>query len=248
MADGEAAAESQTPHLSLVIPAYNEARRIGFTLEQTQAYLDQQSYSWEIIVVDDGSTDNTIGVVKAFVCDTITIVSVMPNRGKGHALKVGMLKACGHYTGFMDADYKTDIVSTQDALNQLDAGADIVIGSRKIHGAYIQVKPRFYRRLGSFFFNKYIHFLLPILNHYKDTQCGFKFFTNQASKGIFSRTVVERFMFDAELLFLAHKLNFIVREIPVRWSSDFDSRTHIIESIVRNSKDLFRIRLAHKDL
>lgn len=236
------------PHLSLVLPAYNEALRINLTLEKTTSYLNSQSYSWELIVVDDGSSDSTVDLVEDFAQKTpnIRVIKVLPNRGKGHALKKGVLQATGHYIGFMDADYKTDITCTADALQQLDAGMPIVIGSRKISGTEIQQKPKLYRRLGSFFFNKYIHTLLPILGHYKDTQCGFKFYTHQAAQEIYSRQIIERFMFDAEALFLAHQLGFQVKEIPVRWSSDHDTRTKIIESIVRNTIDLIRIRKHHR--
>ncbi|MDP6041787.1 MAG: glycosyltransferase family 2 protein, partial [Candidatus Latescibacteria bacterium] len=141
---------------------------------------------------------------------------------------------------------KTDITCTEEALERLDADKDIVIGSRKMSGTEIDVKPRAYRRIGSLLFNKYIHLLLPILSHYKDTQCGFKFYTRKAAHEIFSRSVIERFMFDAESLYLAHKLKFNVEEMPVRWSSDHDTRTRIIESIVRNTIDLVRIRYTHR--
>ena len=237
-----------SPHLSLVVPAYNEARRIEFTLEKTISYLDAQSYSWELILVDDGSSDQTADLAEAFTQNDprIHIVRVSPNKGKGNALKVGVLQATGHYVGFMDADYKTDITCTADALAQLDQGIPIVIGSRKMAGTEIGHKPKLYRRIGSLLFNKYIHTLLPILGHYKDTQCGFKFYTHRAAHEIFSRQVIERFMFDAEALFLAHRLGFAVKEIPVRWSSDHDTRTKIIESIVRNTIDLIRIRKHHR--
>lgn len=236
------------PHLSLVIPAYNEARRIEFTLEKTISYLNSQPYTWELIVVDDGSNDKTADLAEAFAKDHphIHIVRVLPNKGKGNALKVGVLQAIGHYVGFMDADYKTDITCTADALKQLDMGIPIVIGSRKMTGTEIEQKPKLYRRIGSLIFNKYIHTLLPILSQYKDTQCGFKFYTHLAAHEIFSRQVIERFMFDAEVLFLAHRLGFEVKEIPVRWSSDHDTRTKIIESIVRNTIDLIRIRKHHR--
>ena len=170
--------QGHSPHLSLVIPAYNEARRIELTLKKTVAYLNKQSYTWELIVVDDGSSDQTADLAESFAQKhkNMRVVRVFPNKGKGHALKVGVLQAVGHYIGFMDADYKTDITCTADALEHLDAGTPIVIGSRKIAGTEIAHKPKLYRRIGSLLFNKYIHTLLPILGHYKDTQCGFKCF------------------------------------------------------------------------
>ncbi len=240
--------DAKQPYLSLVIPAYNEALRIGLTIQKTTDYLKSQRYAWEIIVVDDGSSDNTAEIASNAAGDwnSIQVVRIFPNRGKGHALKTGVLKTQGQYVGFMDADYKTDITCTSDALNKLNAGLDIVIGSRKADGAHIGTQPRSYRRMGSFIFNKYIHFLLPILSHYKDTQCGFKFFTHRAAYEIFSRQVIERFMFDAEVLYLAHRLGFKVCEIPVKWSSDHDTRTKIIESIVRNTIDLVHIRKQHR--
>lgn len=239
---------TKTPYLSLVIPAYNEALRIGITLQKTITYLSSQAYTWEIVVVDDGSSDNTAEIVKKISApsNAIIVERVFPNRGKGHALKTGVLKTKGQVVGFMDADYKTDITCLPDALEQIKNGWDIVIGSRKIEGADIGVKPKAYRRIGSILFNKYIHFLLPILSHYKDTQCGFKFFAHKAAHEIFSRQVIERFMFDAEVLYLAHQLGFKVCEIPVKWSSDHDTRTKIIESIVRNTIDLIHIRKVHR--
>jgi dolichyl-phosphate beta-glucosyltransferase len=240
--------QGSSPYLSLVIPAYNEARRINFTLEKTVSYLKSQPYNWELVVVDDGSNDHTADLAELFANKhkNIRVVRVLPNKGKGHALKVGVLQATGHYIGFMDADYKTDITCTSDALKHLDSGIPIVIGSRKMAGTEIAHKPKLYRRIGSLLFNKYIHTLLPILGHYKDTQCGFKFYTHRAAHEIFSRQIIERFMFDAEVLYLAHRLGFQVKEIPVKWSSDHDTRTKIIESIVRNTIDLIRIRKHHR--
>jgi len=244
------AENTASPHLSLVIPAYNEAARIELTLNKTISYLQKQSFGWEVVVVDDGSQDNTAEIAQQAAKDTqgVRIIRVYPNRGKGHALKTGVLQTRGQFVGFMDADYKTDITCTADALAQLHSGWDIAIGSRKTEGARIGVQPRIYRRIGSVLFNKYLHILLPILSQYKDTQCGFKFFTRLAAREIFSRQVIERFMFDAETLYLAHRLGFRVCEIPVRWSSDHDTRTRIIESIVRNTLDLVRIRRTHRNV
>lgn len=240
--------EQTRPYLSLVIPAYNEARRIEFTLEKTVSYLKEQPYTWELIVVDDGSSDQTADLAERFAKQhpNIRVERVQPNRGKGHALKVGVLQSNGQYIGFTDADYKTDITCTAEALAEFEHGFSVVIGSRKMDGTQIAQKPKLYRRIGSLLFNKYIHTLLPILGHYKDTQCGFKFYTRQAAYEIFSRQIIERFMFDAEVLFLAHRLGYQVKEIPVRWSSDHDTRTKIIEAIVRNTVDLLRIRKHHR--
>jgi glycosyltransferase involved in cell wall biosynthesis len=248
--EDEGAQEISQPRVSIVIPAYNEARRIEFTLEKTIAYLDSQLYTWELIVVDDGSTDQTQVLAEVFSTrhQNVEVVRVSPNRGKGHALKIGVLRANGHYIGFMDADYKTDITCTSDALEHLDAGEQIVIGSRKMAGTQIGQQPKLYRRMGSLIFNKYIHSLLPILAQYKDTQCGFKWYTRRAAREIFSRQVIERFMFDAEILFLAHRLGFPVKEIPIRWSSDHDTRTKLFESVVRNTFDLIRIRRQHRNV
>lgn len=239
-----------SPHLSLVIPAYNEASRIELTLNKTIAYLQKQPFAWEVVIVDDGSVDRTADIAEQTAKNIpgARIIRVYPNRGKGHALKTGILQTRGQFVGFMDADYKTDITCAADALAQLHSGWDIAIGSRKMAGAHIDVQPRFYRRIGSVLFNKYLHILLPILGQYKDTQCGFKFFTRHAAREIFSRQVIERFMFDAEALYLAHRLGFRVCEIPVRWSSDHDTRTRIIESIVRNTLDLVRIRRTHRNV
>ncbi len=236
--------------LSLVLPAYNESRRIGITLQRTLAYLEARPYTWELIVVDDGSTDGTAGLARQAVgaSQKVQILSTDPNRGKGYSVKTGMGQVRGRYAGFMDADYKTDIACTEEALRRLEAGFEVVIGSRRLSTSRIGVQPKRFRQAASLLFNRYLHLLFPALRRFRDTQCGFKFFHREAALEIFPRLVVDRFMFDVELLYLAHRLRYRVCEIPVRWSSDPDSRTTLIEGILRNALDLIRIRKAHRRL
>ena len=252
MEDGDSSGAAPTPDtfLSLVLPAYNEAKRIGDTLQKTQDYLDTLNCTWEIVVVDDGSADNTAKFARKAVenKENITVIRNDPNRGKGHALKTGMCAAKGQYIGFMDADNKTDITCTAEALKYLEQGLDVVIGSRKMLDSQIHHQPKLYRRLASQIFNRGLSLVISDLGRYKDTQCGFKFFTQKAAHDIFSRLIVERFMFDAEVLFLANRLQYQVHEMPVRWASDHDTRTTFVEGVVRNTYDLFRIRKAHRNL
>jgi dolichyl-phosphate beta-glucosyltransferase len=237
------------PYLTLILPAYNESRRIPITLEKTLSYLADKAYSWELIVVDDGSTDGTADVVEQTVVseNRVLILRESENRGKGYSLKVGVQKAAGKYIGFMDADYKTDVSCTGEALQYLEAGKDVVVGSRRLKGSRIELQPKFYRRAGSILFKRCMHLMFPELSSFQDTQCGFKFFQADVAKDIFSRLIVDRFMFDVEIFYLSHRLGYQIAEIPVLWNSDHDTRTTIVSAVVRNLIDLLRIRCKARD-
>lgn len=244
MADSRDPFRPGSPHLSLILPAYNESRRIPITIQKTLSYLEDKPYSWELIVVDDGSTDGTADTVEKAIASEkrVLVIQERENRGKGHSLKVGVRKAMGKFIGFMDADYKTDVGCTEEALRCLENGKDVVVGSRRLAGSRIDLQPRFYRRVGSIVFRRFMHLLFPELRGHQDTQCGFKFFQAHVAKDIFSRLTIDRFMFDVEVFFLAHRLGYQIAEIPVLWNSDHDTRTTIVSGVVRNLIDLFRIR------
>ncbi len=226
-------------HLSLIIPAYNEAERIGPTLELVRAYLARQDYDSEIIVVDDGSRDGTAAVAGAF--DGVKLVRLYRNRGKGAATRRGMLQeACGAYRFYYDADASTPIGEIDACWPRFETGADIVIGSRALAASRIEIRQAWYREHMGRVYNLFLRGmgLTPFL----DTQCGFKGFTAQAAGACFSRQTLDGFSFDAELLYIAAMHGLCVDEIPVRWVNSPKSRVNPLTDSTRMFLDLLRVR------
>ncbi|GIW08460.1 MAG: glycosyl transferase [Dehalococcoidia bacterium] len=232
---------AEPPALSIIIPAYNEARRLPRTLAALGRTLDNRPELFEIIVVDDGSSDGTADAVRACRLPGLRLISYQPNRGKGYAVRTGMLSATGTIVGFMDADLSTDLRALDAALRELAAGWDVVIGSRAIAGAEIVVPQPRYRVVATRIFN-ILQVAMSGVRGYADTQCGFKVMTAAAARDIFSRARIDGFMFDIELLFLAERLGYRVREIPVAWTNDPASRLRIVRDTARMFRDLARIR------
>jgi len=206
-----------TPYLSVVIPAYKEGERIGRNLLEVDRYLKSKSYSYEIIVVEDGSPDNTAEVARNYALQIphLRVIDNAENHGKGSVVRQGLLEALGTYIVFLDADGSTPITHIDTFLPQIESGFDLVIGSRKIEGSFIQVhQPKFREVMGEGG-NWLIRIVLGLWR-YSDTQCGFKMLSGEAAKAVASRMVVNRFGFDFELIILAVKLGFRVKQMPVR--------------------------------
>jgi len=235
---------SDTPKLSLIIPAYNEAGRIESTLRHALQYFDEQDYAAEIVVVDDGSTDATTGVIRAFHTAYTTPVklhSLPENRGKGAAVKVGMLDvARGDYRLFFDADASTPIEEVGKLWSLLESGADIVIGSRSLPESEIELHQAKYRESMGRVFNHILRILK--LTPFIDTQCGFKVFSAAAAKDIFSRQTLDGFSFDVEVLHIAQKHGYQIAEVPVRWRNNEASKVNPITDSFRMFCDLLRIK------
>ena len=225
--------------LSVVIPAYNEAGRIGGTLESIEAYLSRQPYDSEVIVVDDGSTDETASIVGERFPE-VRLISYRPNRGKGHAVLTGMTHAHGDYRVFYDADASTPIEEVEKLWPRFDAGADIVIGSRALTDSNVQVHQAWYRENMGRVFNVLIRMLG--LTHFPDTQCGFKGFTAGACAVVFPRQTIERFSFDAELLYIAAKHGLRIEQAGVRWINCPYTRLNPIADSTRMFLDVLTIR------
>jgi glycosyltransferase involved in cell wall biosynthesis len=234
------------PTLSVIIPAYNEAQRIGPTLDDVIAWLRRQPLPHELYVVDDGSEDETCAVVQKRLEDLAfaRLIRTPENRGKGHAVRTGMLAARGDLRLFMDADNSTPIAELDGLLALVRSGAHVAIGSRRAPGATIDVRQPWYRRLWSRAANRVVQ--AGLLDGIHDTQCGFKLFTGSAAGAVFARARIDGWGFDLEALALAQRLGFQVAEQPVSWSDDSRSRISPLRDAWRITKEFFRIRRAFR--
>lgn len=234
------------PFLSVVVPAYNEEARIGRTLEKAVEYLESEPYSWDMIVVSDGSSDKTDSLVQAFAetHPNVRLISYKPNRGKGNAVRVGMLAATGERVLFMDADMATPPEETAKVLEHLEKGADVVIGSRPLKESQLEVRQPFHREAFGRMSNAIVQ--LVGVRGIKDTQCGFKLFTQHASREIFSRCKFKGFSFDMEVLMIARDLGLKIDEVPIRWSDQEGSKVVLWRDAPKVLSDLFRMRFMGK--
>lgn len=228
-------------YLSVIIPAYNEEERIGATLKKINIYLTQNNYEFELIVVDDGSTDNTVGVAERFHAK---VLNQAKNMGKGAAVRRGMLEANGKVRLFSDADLSTPIEEINKILPFFNQGFDVVIGSRALQQELIKEHQPWYRETMGKTFNFIVQAL--VIKGIQDTQCGFKAFTEKAANDIFSVAKIDGFSFDVEALFLANKLGYKVKETPVEWYNDDRSKVNPIFDSIKMLLEIVRIRGLHK--
>ena len=228
------------PSLSVVIPAFNEALRLPATLARVRSYLDARQPSFEIVVVDDGSTDATAAVARAGAAP-IVVLRHAQNRGKGHAVRAGMLAARGERRLMTDADLSTPIEELAPLEAALAQGFDVAIGSRAVAGARVEVHQPAYREAMGRLFNRLVQaLLLPGLH---DTQCGFKLFTAAAAAAAFSACRLDGFSFDVEALYVARRRGLRIAELPVVWRNDAATRVGLGGGAFA-FLDLLRIRLA----
>jgi len=230
-------------HLSVIIPAYNEEKRITKTLEEIDKYLSKQAYDYEIMVVSDGSKDRTAEVVKSLTSriKNLNLIDMKENRGKGYAVRQGLLSAKGDFRLFTDADNSTSIDQVEKMWPEAKNGYDVIIGSRDIKGAVLDPPQPWIRNiiLGEGF--KLFRKIVIGLWKTEDTQCGFKFLTKKAAENILPKCKIDRFAFDPEILVVARKMGYKIKEIPVLWKNDLDSKVKI-GSMVKMALDLFVIR------
>ncbi len=232
--------------LSIIIPAYKESERIGTNLLEIKKYVEAKNVSYEILVVVDGSPDNTAEVARGYgeQIGHLRVIDNAENHGKGYVVRQGLCEARGKYRVFLDADGSTAITHMDKAFTLLEDGADVVVGSRDIAGAYIQVHQPRHREIMGDMGNWLIRIVLGLWS-YPDTQCGFKVLTADAAEAVASRMVVDRFGFDFELIILAHKLGFDVRQMPVRWLNEEGSTVGLTgpNGFIQVLIDLFKTRL-----
>lgn len=227
--------------LSLIIPAFNEAQRIGPTLRRAHRFLAARPARFEILVVDDGSTDGTVALVTALAGELpgLRVLCSPANRGKGHAVRRGMLAATGQVRVFSDADGSTPIDELDPLLRALAAGADIAIGSRYLAASRVTQPQPWCRRVWSRLVNRVVQRVL--LPGVVDTHCGFKAFTAAAAAHTFGACTVDGWSFDLEVLARARAHGFRIREVPVRWENDDRSKARL-RQLPREFRHVYRIR------
>ena len=233
--------------LSVIIPAYNEEKRISSTLQKIGSFFDGKNMDYEVIVVDDGSGDRTVEISDNSALAKSGRLKVFrngENRGKGYSVKRGVDVADGEYILFSDADLSTPVSAFDKLFESIGNGADVAIGSRAAAGSVVTVKQPFYRQTMGRVFNLLIRCILG--ERVWDTQCGFKLFRKEAAKTLFGKMTVTGFAFDAEILFLARRLGFKTEEVGISWENSPDSKVHPLFSSLRMLTDVIKIRLAHR--
>jgi len=228
------------PRLSVVIPAYNEALRLPATLERVHRFLEARAEPFELVVADDGSTDATAELARAAPFP-VRLLREPRNRGKGHAVRTGMLAARGARRLMTDADLSTPIEELARLEAALAQGFDVAIGSRAVAGARIEVHQSAYREAMGRLFNRVVQALL--LPGLEDTQCGFKLFTAAAAADAFAACRQDGFSFDVEALYVARRRGLRIAELPVVWRNDAATRVGFAKGALA-FVDLVRIRLA----
>ena len=226
--------------LSVVIPAYNEEKRIPATLQSLKEYFKDKDYEYEILVVVDGAKDNTAQVVKDANIPNLKLIDNKENCGKGCIVKQGMLEVKGKYRLFMDADNATTIDHVEKLLPYFDEGYDVVIASVGVKGAKIVNSEKFYKRVFGLSSNLIIQ--LVLVPGIKDTQRGFKMFSAKAAEDIFKRLTVDRWGFDFEALAVARKLGYKIKEVPIRWKNDPKSLV-TLGAYIKTFVELMRVRI-----
>jgi dolichyl-phosphate beta-glucosyltransferase len=238
--------------LSIVIPAYNEEKRIGRSLDEIMRFLSSSPYGAEVVVVDDGSTDKTSEVVSARIADyrkaghELRVLTNNPNRGKGFSVRRGISEASGDIVLFTDADLSSPISEAPKLIDPLIQGrADVTFGSRALKRELIGVHQPFMRDFGGRVFNLFMKMITGL--KFKDTQCGFKAFRRELAAPVFNLQIIERFGFDPEVLYIAQKRGLRLVEVPVVWNhcegGELQSRANYMRDSVRMFGDLIRIRM-----
>jgi dolichyl-phosphate beta-glucosyltransferase len=230
------------PYITLILPAYNEVKRIAQTIGEAKTYFEKRQFSYEIIVSADGN-DGTRELVQAMsqTDPYLKVIGSEERRGKGYGIRQAVQMAQGKIIGFSDADNKTPIEEFDKFEPLFQEGCEVVIGSRGARQSRIERPQPLYRRLGSKAFGLVMHTLIG-LPDIIDTQCGFKFFQRTAALNLFSRQCIDSYMFDVEILYLARQLGYRIEQVPIRWRDDGDSRLVLLRGNVRNGLDILRIR------
>jgi len=230
------------PYLSLVMPLYNEERCLRQNFQTIKSYLDTLRKDYEIILVNDGSTDSTASIVDEILDNTpqANSFNCKKNKGKGHAVKRGILNATGKYMVYTDADLAVPAHFIGTCLKKLNSGTSVVIGSRHLPESSMKVREDPLRQFLGEVFRWFTRFSLGL--RVSDVTCGLKGFEKNAALDIFSRSKIERWGYDAEIIFLAQKLGYRIGEIPVDWYHSFDSKVRVGPACIKTLTEILQIR------
>jgi dolichyl-phosphate beta-glucosyltransferase len=226
--------------LAVIVPAYNEEPRLAKSLEKIREYLSEQAYEWEVVVVDDGSTDRTAGIAGSFAGSDprFRLISYVPNKGKGAAVRVGMLDAKADALLLCDADLAAPI---EEVEKLFAARKSIAIGSRPLRESHLEIRQPWWREMAGRAFNLAVQALS--IRGIKDTQCGFKLFSDKAAKDVFTRCRFDGFSYDFEALMVARALGYEIAEVPIRWAHQEGSKVRLFRDGMRMLRDLVKLRL-----
>ena len=227
---------------SFILPAYNESERLSASLPKVLDYIHKHGLHAEVIVVNDGSQDNTADVVRTFAAEhsIVRLLENPENRGKGYAVRNGMLHAKGEVMLFTDSDLSSPIEEAEKLFTAIGQGADVASGSRWLRSELQTERQPWYRQLYGRLFNLGLRLVLGL--RYRDTQCGFKAFNRKAAELVFSRQRIERWGFDPELLFLANKFKLRTVEVPVRWAHDHRSKINPLRDGIKMGLEMLQVR------
>jgi dolichyl-phosphate beta-glucosyltransferase len=232
---------TQEPFLSVVVPAYNEEVRIIPTIGAIASYVSDLGFPWELIIADDGSKDGTVALVEELGLVNLRVLNATKNGGKGSAVQRGMLAARGKYVLFADADNSTPIEEIGKFLEKVnDEGYDIAVGSRAVEGAE-EAKKSLLRHILSDGLRLIVRYVLRI--KVRDTQCGFKLYTQEAAKRLHAAQTIMGFSFDLEILYLAFKVGYRVAEVPVSWVDAPGSKVDTKKEVQRFVRDIGKIEI-----
>ena len=230
------------PKYSIVIPSFNESARVGTTLDRVLGCIAQRGWSAEVLVVDDGSSDDTVEIVQERRAHhpELALIENGANRGKGYSVRNGLLQASGEIVMFTDADLSSPIEEAERLFEAIGRGADVAIGSRWLDRQKQTKHQPLYRRFFGRCYNRLTRTVMGL--PYKDTQCGFKAFRRPAAQCIFRLQTIERWGFDPEILFIAQKLGYRIVEVPVTWGHDERSRISYLRDGTQMLREMAQIR------
>ncbi|MDP2923613.1 MAG: glycosyltransferase family 2 protein [Candidatus Omnitrophota bacterium] len=233
--------------LSIIIPAYNEEKRIGPTLVQINSFLKNRSYNCEILVIDDGSADNTMKKAEKsslFTENKSRVISNGTNGGKGFSVKNGILNSHGEYVLISDADLSTPIEEVDKLFKYIDKGFDIAIGSRSVSTSEIKAHQPWHRERMGRIFNFFVRKIL--VSDFNDTQCGFKLFKGNIARAIAAQLKIDGFSFDVEMLYIAKQKGYKIAEVGVMWNNSAQSTVRVFGSSLNMLLDLLKIKSLHR--